>query len=257
MESFSILVEYLVSGAAHCRAVVEGHGNLLWSLFIAGLAGGAGHCVAMCGPFVVAQSVARLEVQPAAGMREFHRLTGAALVPYHLGRMTTYTALGAFAAVIAGGFMDATGMRWLSAGLLALAALLFLGYGIRRFSVRLPGSGAGGEGWWSRTLGPKVRPLFDRPVGFRGYGLGIVLGFLPCGLLYGALAAAAASGSPLAGGFVMAAFAAGTVPALLVVGFAGHAVGRRWQSGVARLTPALMMLNALILSFMAWRAAVA
>lgn len=254
MESFSILVDYLVSGAAHCRSVVEGHGNLLWSLFIAGLVGGAGHCVAMCGPFVIAQSVSRLEARPAADMREFHRLTGAALFPYHFGRMTTYMALGGLAATLAGGFMDATGMRWLSAGLLALAALLFLGYGIRRFSVRLPGSGGGGEGWWSRTVGPRIRPLFARPTGVRGYLLGIVLGFLPCGLLYGALAAAAASGGALAGTFVMAAFAAGTVPALMVVGFAGHAVGRRWQGTVTRLTPALMVLNALILSFMAWRA---
>lgn len=255
MESFSILVDFLVSGAAHCRAVVDGHGNLLWTLFVAGLAGGAGHCVAMCGPFVVAQSVARLEALPAAEMREFHRLTGAALLPYHFGRMTTYAALGALAAAFAGGVIDATGLRWLSAGLLGLAALLFLGYGIRRLAVRLPGSGAGGQGWWSRMLGPAVRPLFDRPTGLRGYALGIALGFLPCGLLYGALAAAAASGGALAGALAMAAFATGTVPALVAVGFAGHAVGQRWRGAITRLTPALMILNALILSFMAWRAA--
>ncbi len=78
-----------------------------------------------------------------------------------------------------------------------------------------------------------ARPLFARPVGFRGYALGLMLGFLPCGLLYGALAAAAASGDPLTGAFAMIAFALGTVPALLAVGLAGHVAGQRWQGLVA------------------------
>lgn len=254
MEQFSIFIDFLSAGASHCRTVIDSQGNLIGSLFIAGLIGGGGHCVAMCGPFVLAQSVARLEATPAADMREFHRISGAALVPYHLGRMTTYMILGALAAALAGGFITATGLKWLSAAFLALAAALFLGYGIRRLAIWLPGSSADGEGWWSRHLGARVRPLFERPVGLRGYGLGVALGFLPCGLLYGALAAAAASGTALAGGLVMGAFAAGTIPALLVVGFAGHVVGRRWQALVARATPALMVLNAALLSFMAWRA---
>ena len=254
MESFSIFIDYLVAGAEHCRVVVENQGSLIGSLFLAGLLGGAGHCVAMCGPFVIAQSMARLEARPASEMREFHRLTGAALLPYHFGRLTTYCVLGAVAGGLAGGVMDATGLRWLSAILLGVAALLFLGYGIRKLASWLPGGSASEEGWWSRHVGRLVRPLFARPVGARGYGLGLALGFLPCGLLYGALAAAAASGSALAGGLVMGAFALGTVPALLVVGLAGHVVGNRWQGAVSRFTPALMMLNAVILSFMAWRA---
>lgn len=256
MEAFSIFLDFLTSGLGHCRAAIDGQGALAGSLFVAGLIGGGGHCVAMCGPFVLAQSVARLEALPAADMREFHRLAGAALAPYHLGRLTTYVGLGAAAGALAGGVMAAAGLKWLSAALLALAAALFLGYAVRTLAVRLPGSSAGGEGWWSRRLGGLVRPLFARPVGVRGYALGIALGFLPCGLLYGALTAAAASGSALAGGLAMGAFALGTVPALLAVGLAGHVVGRRWQGWVARATPALMMVNAALLSVMAWRAAV-
>ena len=255
MESFALFVDFLGSGLGHCRAVIDDQGALLATLFIAGLAGGAAHCVAMCGPFVLAQSVARLEAVPAADMRQFHRLAGAALVPYHLGRMTTYVGLGAVAATLAGGLMTAAGLKWLSAVLLGLAAALFLGYGIRRLASLLPGASAGREGWWGRHLGRRVKPLFERPVGVRGYALGVALGFLPCGLLYGALTAAAAGGAALAGAMAMAAFAAGTVPALLVVGIAGHVAGRRWQRLMARATPALMTLNAAILAFMAWRAA--
>jgi sulfite exporter TauE/SafE len=249
----SLLINMLATGLAHCRAVTVEHGGLLTSLFMAGLVGSATHCVGMCGPFVLAQTVARLESRPASDMREFHRLSGAALVPYHLGRATTYAGLGAAAALLAGGVIDVTGLKWLSAALLILAALFFLGYAVQRIGVHVPWLRSGGESGWSRHLGRWARPLFERPVGVRGYALGLMLGFLPCGLLYGALAAAAASGDPLSGAFAMIAFALGTVPALLAVGLAGHVAGRRWQGLLAGITPVLMVFNAAALTYLAWR----
>lgn len=253
MELDSTIVSILAAGVAECHAVVTRHGGLLTSLFIAGLLGSMTHCVGMCGPFVIGQVVARLEARPAAEMREFHRLSGAALVPYHLGRATTYAGLGTLAAALAGGLIHVTGLRWLSAALLVLAAVFFAGYALQRLSVHLPWAGRGGEGWWSRRIGGMARPLFAKPVGWRGYLLGVALGFLPCGLLYGALAAAAASTGPLAGALGMIAFAAGTVPALLAVGLAGHVAGRTWQPLAGRLMPAFMLLNAAALSYLAWR----
>lgn len=243
----------LAFGFAHCRAIVVEQGGLLLSLFVAGLVGSAGHCIGMCGPFVLGQVVSRLEAKGTAEMREFHRLVGAALVPYHLGRMTTYAALGAAAAALAGGVIDITGLRWLSAALLVIGALFFLGYAVRKLGANLPWLGSGGEGWWSRHVGRRVRPLFDRPVGVRGYLLGVALGFLPCGLLYGALAVAAASGGALSGALAMIAFAVGTIPALVAVGLAGHVAGGHWQAATARLTPLLLIANAGVLSYMAWR----
>ncbi len=243
----------LATGLAHCQAVTVEHGGLLTSLFMAGLVGSATHCVGMCGPFVLAQTVARLESRPASDMREFHRLSGAALAPYHLGRTTTYAGLGAAAALLAGGVIDVTGLKWLSAALLILAALFFLGYAVQRIGVHVPWLRSGGESGWSRHLGRWARPLFERPVGVRGYALGLMLGFLPCGLLYGALAAAAASGDPLSGAFAMIAFALGTVPALVAVGLAGHVAGRRWQGLLAGITPVLMVFNAAALTYLAWR----
>ena len=243
----------LASGLAHCQATVEVHGGLVTTLFIAGLVGSIAHCVGMCGPFVLAQAVTRLEAQPAQTMREWHRLAGVALVPYHLGRATTYTALGVVAAAATGGVIAFTGLKWISAALLAAAALLFAGYALNRFGFGPTWLAKGGETWWSTHVGSWARPLFARPVGWRGYALGLALGFLPCGLLYGALAAAAASSDPLAGGMAMLAFSAGTVPALLAVGVAGHIAGRQWQSLAARIMPVLLLLNAGLLTYMAWR----
>ena len=118
MDLDATILSVLAAGVAECHAAVETHGGLFTSLFLAGLLGSMTHCVGMCGPFVVGQVVSRLEARPAAEMREFHRLAGAALVPYHLGRATTYAALGAAAAALAGGLINVTGLRWLSAALL-------------------------------------------------------------------------------------------------------------------------------------------
>jgi hypothetical protein len=253
VEDPSLLTRLLAAGLAHCQVTVEAHGSLLGSLFLAGLVGSLGHCVGMCGPFVLSQTVSRLEAVPALAMREWHRLAGAALIPYHLGRATTY---GALAAVATGGVALIAEWRGLSAALLAIAALFFLLYAARGVGLRLPAlDGSRTGGWWSRHIGPLARPLLDRPVGWRGYLLGIVLGFLPCGLLYGALAAAASSGDALAGGLAMLAFAIGTVPALLAVGLAGHVAGSRWRRLATRLAPALLVVKAAALSYLAWRLA--
>jgi len=248
----------LENGFAHCRVAVEQQGGLIAALFFAGLAGSLGHCAAMCGPFVLSQVGARLEAVPARGLSERHRLCGALLISYHLGRASTYMLLGALAGWFAGAFGALSGVRWLSAALLGLAALGFLAAAGARRGAALPAwGGFSGEAVGS-ALARLARPLWGGagPVGWRGYGLGLVLGFLPCGLLYSALAAAAASREPLAGAMGLLAFAAGTVPALVAVGLAGHAAGRRWRTGLARLAPAIMIANALFLAWLAWRLAV-
>lgn len=252
MDDPQLLSSLLSAGMAHCSVTVATHGGLIASLFLAGLIGSATHCVGMCGPFVLSQTMARLEAVPAGELREFHRLTGAALIPYHLGRATTYVILGTLAAVFAGQVISLGGLRWLPPVLLAVAALFFVAYALQRLPIRLPGRGEG-EGWWTRRVDPLVRPLFARPVGWRGYLLGVALGFIPCGLLWGAIAAAAASGDALAGAFAMLAFTAGTVPALIVVGLAGHVAGSRWRGFALRFAPVLMLLNAAALSYLAWQ----
>ena len=106
-----------------CRVSAADHGGTLAGLFLTGLIGSLTHCAGMCGPFVLSQVAARLETVPAARMREWHRLSGGALLPYHLGRATTYAALGAAAAAASGTLAGGHG-RAIGALLLALAALV-------------------------------------------------------------------------------------------------------------------------------------
>jgi len=223
---------------------------LVAAMLMAGTVGGFTHCVGMCGPFVLAQTTARLEAVPAAEMREFHRLVGAALAPYHLGRATTYIALGVVAGAAGQGIRAIPGLDWVAAGWLVLAAVMFLAYAIFGSGL-LPG--AGGKGRLGGVLAGTARPLFARPTGLRGYALGMMLGFLPCGLLYAALAVAAGGGGALGGATVMAAFVLGTVPGLVTVGLTGHVAAGRWRRVAAVVAPALMIANAAMLGFAAWR----
>jgi sulfite exporter TauE/SafE len=75
-----------------------------------------------------------------------------------------------------------------------------------------------------------VRPIQRILLGssdFRFYPLGLVLGFLPCGLLYAFLVTSAASGDPLKGSLIMASLGLGTLPAMLFVGSAATVISAR------------------------------
>ncbi len=230
--------------------------SLLGGLFMVGLVGGLTHCTGMCGPFVLAQTTARLEAIPARDMREWKRLTGAALLPYHLGRGCTYAAMGAIGAAIAGSITNTGFFHWLPPVLLVLAAVLLLGAAFPRLIPALWKQRAQ-TAQQSSPIGRILSVLFKNPVGWRGWVLGLFLGFLPCGFLYGALSAAAASGSAAAGALAMASFTAGTALPLMVTGLIGHVAGSHWRTLATRCAPWLLSANAVILLMMAWKAATA
>jgi uncharacterized protein len=222
-------VEHLIS---ICGSVPVAGGAVL-ALFLAGLIGGPVHCGAMCGGFVLGQVADRMAAVPAGALCEWRRIGGAALVPYHLGRVVTYAMLGA----LAGAGSAALLPRWMGTVLLLAGAALFL---LRGLSAT--------PAFWARA----VRGMAQRARGSR-FLLGMALGFLPCGFLYAALTIAAAGQSAWAGAAGMAAFGLGTVPTLVAVGIAGQVAGRRWQGWIARWSPALMVANAVLLVGLAVR----
>ena len=241
-----VLVQLAAFGA-HCQVAVGQNGPLIGGLFMAGLVGSASHCAGMCGPFVLAQVGARAEVgSPKSGLA---RLAGGALLPYHLGRATTYILLAAALATPLGALGGVGGLHWVAPALLVVAAAIFAALGLQ--TAGLVGAATRGFSDMGGFIG-MARPLFARPQGWRGYLLGGLLGFLPCGLLYAAIAAAAATGSPLAAAFGMMGFVVGTVPMLLGIGWLGRAAAARWQGLARRAMPFIAGLNAIVLLMMAY-----
>ncbi|MCU0887725.1 MAG: sulfite exporter TauE/SafE family protein [Rubritepida sp.] len=223
---------------------------LMGAMLLAGLAGGLTHCTTMCGPFVLAQAAATADRALAGGV--LRRLSGAALLPYHLGRAIGYAVLGA----VAGGFgavlAQASGLRFVAAGLLLVAAVLMLAQASSRLSAWLPRLPAPRL---PAVLGPSLASLLAAPTGWRGVRLGLLLSALPCGLLYAALAGAVASGSALAGGLAMLAFVAGTVPALVAAAFLGRFGGQALGPALRTASGAMFAVNAAVLGVLALRLA--
>ncbi len=228
--------------------------GLYSGLLLAGATGSLVHCGPMCGGLVMVQVGKRMDLAPPGRLCERARLAQASLPPYHLGRLTTYALLGMIAGGIGAAFAATPIFRWavavlllLAAAMLALVALRSVGGGL------LAPQGTASIGATGRVL-RQLQALFDRPIGWRGYGLGVILGFLPCGLVYAALTVAAATGKPLAGALAMAVFGLGTVPMLIGLGVLGHLAGRRWQAAGRKAAPILLGLNAVLLSALAWKA---
>jgi sulfite exporter TauE/SafE len=222
------MFDSLIRFAAWCGgAGVHGpaiEGGIALGMLLAGLAASPLHCAPMCGGFVLGQVSDRMARLPAARLSECQRLRASALTPYHLGRLTTYSALG-FAA---GGGGLAIGHLGLGTGVFLLVGAVLL---VLQAAQRL-------------------RPAFALPLArrVRGYPMGLALGFLPCGVLYAALAAAAATGAPLTGALAMLCFGLGTVPSLVVVGLFGAAGGHRFRARMTALTPAILLFNAGLLA---------
>jgi sulfite exporter TauE/SafE len=233
--------------AALCAAPGLPHpvdAGLLLGLAAAGASGSLVHCVPMCGPFVLGQVSDRLACLPVHLLCQARRLRSGALLPYHLGRLTTYAALGAIAALAGGGVARLPWLGRFAGVFLLLGAILFLGQLVRALRLR-PAMPAG----WTAAFGRLAAQIdCTRPAG--GFLCGLLLGLLPCGLLYAALAVAAAA-TPWGGAARMLAFGLGTVPALVTVGVAGPAFGLAAQRGLIAIGRPVMAANAVVLAALA------
>jgi sulfite exporter TauE/SafE len=197
--------------------------NLIISLISLGFFGGFSHCTSMCGPFVLTQIGNRLEKRSIAQFSNFKKLQDLALLPYHLGRITTYSLIGFFSSLITQNLQEIIGFKILSIIFLFLAILFFLNiFFENKFTFKI------------KTLKKYSLSkffnftkfssnLFKNPTGLRGYCLGLLLGFLPCGLLYGAFLIAAAMPSPLMAAIGMTLFGISTFPALFLSGVGSYA----------------------------------
>lgn len=188
--------------------------SLFFILFVSGLTGGFGHCVGMCGPVVVSLSFAAEENKRMA-----------ALFFYHTGRITTYVLLGGLMGLMGSFTRISAKIEPFQKSVMILTGVMIILMGIiqgKWVPVRLFDEHYGNSaGIISRVLSYVGK---ERSTG-SFFPLGLVLGFLPCGIVYTALITVARAGMEsshtalglLTGIGLMASFGIGTVPSLYVV----------------------------------------
>jgi sulfite exporter TauE/SafE len=210
---------------------VDFNGLSLGALALAGLVGSFGHCVGMCGPLVTILGV--------TARRDGWRLHLRDHALYHASRVSVYALLGLAAGAV-GTFVRLGSGLSTAAGLLSLV----LGAMVMVLGVTF----VAGTGWAGRALwgGEALTGAMSHAVKRGGVSgvmaLGALNGLLPCGLVYSALLAVAAGGSPLGGAVAMIVFGAATIPVLITVGLGASRLGARPRAVLTRVAGALIVL---------------
>jgi len=192
--------------------------------FLAGLFAGV-HCVGMCGGVsgVLVYGIPA-EQRARHGLRAY-------VLHYNLGRILTYTLLGAVAGFTGaqGGALTSEyqGWMWLRvfAGLLMIMMGLYLAswWNALVLLERL-----GGALLWSRVQ-PFTKRLLPVKKPYQSLLLGMLWGLLPCGLIYTMLVWSLASGGWWQGGAFLFVFGLGTLPVMLLTGLASGKISQRLQ----------------------------
>lgn len=195
---------------------------------------GSPHCLGMCGGLV---SAFGLSMQDLTAKKR-----RALVATYHLGRLLSYATLGLIAGlvgttVLAPLIADNNLPRILLGLVLVFVGMVMLGAPFLNKLERL------GMKFWQKLapIRQKVFPLNTYP---RALSAGLLWGFLPCGLVYGALLIAVVGHSPLSGAMLMFAFGLGTLPMLIAthetVGWLRNQIGRL---KLRQMNGAIMMLS--------------
>jgi len=197
---------------------------MLWTGFLFGLLGSF-HCVGMCGAIALAL--------PSPGQTRGRYVAGRVL--YNLGRVTTYSLLGALAGLLGQGLRLAGWQQSLSvlSGALILLLVVTPERLLSRGTTRL-----GFDTVLSRVKS-QLAYFYQQPSLRALYATGLLNGLLPCGLVYLALAGALSVPGGAGAALYMALFGLGTLPLMLALSLTGQLVPLRWRSRLRRAVPLL------------------
>ncbi|MGI2261572.1 sulfite exporter TauE/SafE family protein [Shewanella sp. GXUN23E] len=216
------MVEYTLSGA------------LLVGLM------GAGHCFGMCGGLVGALSG---QIPLAPGRNQLAQIL-LYQFSYNGGRILSYTLAGVLCGALAGGIglLFSIDNYLIVLRLFAGVMMIVTGLYIAKFWFGLVKVEAAGKWLW-RYIQPWAQRFVPMRSPLQALVAGMLWGWLPCGLVYSMLTWAVASGNPLEGALIMAAFGVGTLPALIGAGVATKNLALWLQSKAVRIISGLALIG--------------
>lgn len=183
------------------------------SALVVGLIGTT-HCAGMCGGIAGVLSIGTESLPTGSRLLR--------VFAYNAGRIASYTAAGALAGAAGaslGGLLPPDVARHVAMGVSAAFMIMLALYMVGRGGLLVQLERLGGR-LWQRLKPLGLRLLPARNTG-QAFALGLVWGWLPCGLVYTALAWSLASGSAVRGAVLMLGFGLGTLPGLMTMGMAG------------------------------------
>ncbi len=203
------------------------------------------HCVLMCGGITSALGL-------ATGTNAAGRPRMLLLACYQLGRISSYAIAGLLFSSTLGHFVALLdresvrqGLRVLTAGALALSALVAFG------RIRDPGGAIGRRIW--PAIAAQGRRLLPVTNPGRALAFGMLWGWMPCGFVYTVLLVATLQADPAQGALTMAAFGAGTAPAMFALALGAGRQMQRWTvPGGRRLVGSLLLLTAAVTLLGPW-----
>ncbi len=203
--------------------------TILITAFLLGLMGSL-HCVGMCGPIALSL--------PLRGKTIFQKILGSTF--WSLGRILTYSFMGALFGLIGAGFKFLGYQQVIS---IAIGALMIL-------SVILPSL------FKKFTIGNSIsifspvrkgmQRLFQEKNNKALFLIGIFNGLLPCGLIYLAIAGAIGTADIFLSVGYMVLFGLGTLPMLLVISLLGNVVSQTIRKKINKVVPVVVIMIGII-----------
>ncbi|MDK2777624.1 MAG: sulfite exporter TauE/SafE family protein [Pseudomonadota bacterium] len=211
----------------------------LLTAFLLGLFGSS-HCLVMCGG-----------IAAAIGSRAGEHRVSAALL-FNSGRILSYAIAGTIVGALGLWLQSLNDSLMLALRTLAAVMLILMGLYVARWSSLLTHFEQLGNILWKR-LQPLTGQMLKSSRVRDQFLLGMLWGWLPCGLIYSTLSWVAANGQPLTGALAMMAFGLGTLPALFAGTMAGSLLtpllGNRH---IRRLAGLLLIIYGLWTGWVVW-----
>lgn len=205
---------------------------MLWAAFTLGLFGSL-HCVGMCGPIALAV--------PGSHSRPVDRAIRS--LQYNLGRTASYMSMGLIFGGLGAGIRLAGFQSVLSIAMGAI--ILILAFFALDFENKLLN-----HSWLNRFYG-WIRLHLGKLLRAQNRGaswtLGVLNGFLPCGLVYAAVFGAISTGDWWKGTVFMGLFGLGTIPLMFSIAYAGQWLNVKWRTRLRKLIPGFLLLMGMML----------
>lgn len=196
-------------------------------------AAGSLHCVGMCGPLSLALPVYRFS--------KTRKIL--ALLLYQSGRIITYSVIGLLFGLAGRRIYISGYQQWFSIGMGVLILLFAAFYFFRRWSSRPVFL----NGFYKRVQSAITRILKSSTTTISFLLLGMANGLLPCGMVYIAIASSLSLPSVSESVSFMAMFGTGTVPAMMLVGYAGQLFTPAWRNSFRKMVPVFISLMGALL----------